>query len=157
MFGVMRAVLAIYASFLLLIPTMAADRKYGFTAGSDAELLAKMRDPEIGSVILGCVYRYELPTEKDPKSHISHVTVIEAYKGKLANGEKIVIEISAESGPTAEQELGRLRFYFLAKEPTGNGAAPAKSFFCDWTDNLSYERYGEALRKLLRTPSKSRK
>ena len=153
----MKAVLAICILFLLTVPSMGTERKYGVMAESDAELLSKTRDPEIGEVILGCVFRYELPTEKAPKSYLSHVTVIEAYKGKLAVGEKIIIEIPGEQGPTAEQELGRLRFYFLAKETTGAGTGPAKSFFCDWTNNLSYEQHGEALRKLLRTQSKSRK
>src|SRR6218665_646214 len=120
----MRTILAIYVSCLISAPTMAAESKYGFTAKSDAELLARTRDPEIGAVILGCVFRYEPPTEKASKSHISHVTVIESYKGKFTVGEKIVIEIPAEEGPTAEQELGRLRFYLLAKE-TGTGSVPA--------------------------------
>jgi len=58
----MRTVLAIYASLLMSVPTMAAESKYGFTAKSDAELLARTRDPEIGAVILGCVFRYEPPS-----------------------------------------------------------------------------------------------
>jgi len=136
---------------------MGADRKYGFTAESDAELLARVRDPEISAVILGCVHKYVPPSEKSSKTHTSYVTVIESYKGKLAIGEKAVIVIYAEEGPTEAQELGTLRFYLLAKENPENIDVPAGGFTCEWTDSLSYARYGELLRQFLPPHTQSRK
>ena len=157
MLGVMRAVLAICILLVLSIPAFCADHKYGFTAESDAALLARVRDPEISAVILGCVHRYVPPTEKGSKTHISYVTVIESYKGKLAVGEKTVIVIYAEEGPTEAQEIGTLRFYLLTKQHPENADVPAGGFTCEWTDSLSYARYGEPLRQLLRTQRKPRK
>jgi hypothetical protein len=154
--GVMRAVLAI--CFLLVLPTPAfcSDHKYGFTAESDAALLARARDPEISSVILGCVHKY-VPPEKGSKTHTSYVTVIESYKGKLAVGEKTAIVIYAEEGPTEAQELGALRFYLITKKAPDAADVPEGGFTCEWTETLSYARYGEPLRQLLRTLKKSRK
>ena len=153
----MKALLVISFLLVLYIPALRADYKYGLTAKSDTALLAKVRDPEISTVILGCVHRYEPPTEKSSLTHTLHVTVIESYKGKLSVGEKVVIVIHAESGPTESQELGNLRFYLITKKAPNDTFLPDGGFYCEWTDSLSYAVYGEPLRQLLRAQRKSRK
>lgn len=151
-----RAVLAMGILLALSVPTMGSDRKYGFTAESDAELLSKVREPEVSAVILGCVYKYVPPAEKKSTAHTSYVTVIESYKGKLTVGEKAVVVIYAEEGPAEAQELGALRFYLL-RAPSSEKEGPPGHFFCDWTECLYYPLYGEPLRQLLRKQNKSRK
>lgn len=154
----MRAFLAFVLSLALpSTPASSSDPRYGFTAESDAELFARAREPEIVAVILGCVHKYEAPGEAGGKKHTSHVTVIESYKGNLAVGDKTAIVIYAEGGPTEAEELGAMRLYLLMKKHPEDTTFPEGTFICDWTENLSYARYGEPLRQLLRTVRKPRK
>ncbi|HSI64400.1 MAG TPA: hypothetical protein VLE43_14830 [Candidatus Saccharimonadia bacterium] len=149
----MNVLLSALVSLALAASTVHAENKYGFTAESDAALLERVRDPEIEGVVLGCVYKYQVPKERG-KEHTSHVTVIESYKGNFTVGQKIAVVVYAEGGPTEEQELGTLRFYLLLKRDPADKTLPESSFECEWTDTLSYSRYGEALRQLLRTQKK---
>lgn len=142
----------LYLAFwlILLSTSVHADRKYGFLAESDQALLAKVRDPEIDAVILGCVYKLTPPPVKGSKANTSYVTVIESYKGQLAVGQKIAVVIYAEGAPSEEQELGALRFYFLRKKTPDEIRVPDSGFTCEWTDAARYSEYGEPMRKLLR-------
>jgi len=133
----MRTLAGLSLILILLFPTRVfAELKYGFIAASDEALLAKVHDPGMAAVILGCVYKID-PSPDPPKLlHISHVTVIESYKGPLVVGQKVVIVIAAEGGPTKEEELGRLRFFFLRK--CRNGYAPKGAYCCEGIDTAQY-------------------
>jgi len=146
----MKTFLPLVFLLILLSADVHADRKYGFLADSDETLLAKVRDPEIDAVILGCVYKDERPDPKGSKANLLHVTVVETYKGKLGVGDKVAVVIFAESVPSEEQELGALRFFLLSKKKPGHLYVPEGGFTAEWMDAARYSLYGEPMRKLLR-------
>jgi hypothetical protein len=146
----MKSVFHIGLACLLLTLPVRSQPKYGFLAESDEALLALAQKQEVYDVVLVCVYRFQPLPEKGGKDHMSQATVIESYKGRLKIGQQIAVTVYAESGPSQEKELGRLRFFVLREsaKPEDPGALP--SFTCDWTDSVTYSEYGESMRKVLR-------
>ncbi len=148
--GCMKTISCFLPWLLLFSSSLQAQHKYGFMAHTDEELLTKARSPEIDAVVLACVYKLTPPPRASSKARTSYATVIESYKGPLAVDQKIAVVIYAEGGPTQEQELGTLRFFFLRAKKPDEIQLPDGAFSCEWTDAARYDEYGEPMRKLLR-------
>jgi hypothetical protein len=145
------------AAFLTASQIFANDSpKYGFLADSDEEVLIEANDKDIFAIVLGCVYDFAPPAKniKNPKGiewkvYKNYITVTESFKGPLKVGEKLLVVIFAEDGPTKKESLGELNFYFLRKKEVHDIEIPDADFVCDWTQFSPYSEYGETLRKVL--------
>ena len=104
---------------------------------------------KVDAVILG---RADEQTEvKEHHRWGLHVTVIDCYKGDLKPGDKIYVSIYWDEGaPDFKEIAGKKGFYFInaRNEKTPGVAGMYES---SPIDIAPYERYGEPMRKLLRT------
>ncbi|HWB58287.1 MAG TPA: hypothetical protein VG733_02300, partial [Chthoniobacteraceae bacterium] len=142
---------AVFAAALFCAPVFlrAADpgpAKYGFLGRTDDDLVKAVR--RVDAAILGAARKMVV---KEGGEWDIEVTVIDCYKGSLKPGDKVLITIFAEEGPKPEEETGNKRFYFLTTSVDKPAAGFAGRFDCDWTDNARYERYGEPMRKVLKS------